>query len=226
MTHTPPPRTETELLTRAEAIAGLSLRDLAERFDQRVPHDPVHAKGWFGQLVELALGASAASLPEPDFQLIGVELKTLPINERGQPKESTYVCTVPLTDNTDLHWANSLVRRKLARVLWLPVEATPGVPMAERRIGTAILWSPSAEEEQALRRDWEELMDMICLGELDQLTARHGTWLQVRPKAANSRVLCASTDRDGDSALTLPRGFYLRTAFTRRLLANHYASTP
>lgn len=222
--HVPPPTTETELLDRASEIAGLSLGALAERLGWRVPQDPVHAKGWFGQLVETALGASASSLPEPDFQLIGVELKTLPINGRGRPKESTYVCTVPLTDNVGLTWENSLVRRKLNRVLWLPVEAEPEVPLSDRRIGAALLWSPNPEEEQGLRRDWEELMDMVCLGELERLSARHGTWLQIRPKAADSRALCASTDANGDRALGLPRGFYLRAVFTARVLARHDVS--
>jgi len=219
----PAPRTEAELLQRAEALGGLSLAELAARFGQSVPRDPVRAKGWFGQLVEVALGATAASLPEPDFQLIGVELKSLPIDARGRPKESTYVCTVALTDNVGLTWEDSLVRRKLARVLWLPVESAAERPLAERRIGTALLWSPDAEEEDALRRDWEELMDMVCLGELERISARHGTWLQIRPKAADSRALCASTDANGDAALSLPRGFYLRTRFTARLLARHWA---
>ena len=81
-----PPRTESELLERAESIAGLELHELASRRGWPVPGSSRAAKGWAGQLLEEALGATAASLPEPDFQLIGVELKTIPIG-RHRPAD-------------------------------------------------------------------------------------------------------------------------------------------
>ena len=182
------------------------------------------AKGWGGQLLEGFLGATASSLPEPDFQQIGVELKTLPINKNGQPCESTYVCTVPLQNNLNLKWETSWVRNKLKRVLWLPVEGERDIPFAQRRVGMAMLWSPTPEQEQLLKQDWEELMDMVCLGRLDDISARHGEVLQIRPKAAHSRILSQSHSEDGSPGQTLPRGFYLRSQFTRQILQGHYAT--
>lgn len=210
-------------MQRAREIAGISLAELAARLEEPVPADLRRAKGWVGQMLERALGASAASLPEPDFQQLGVELKSLPLNANGQPRESTYVCTVPMGDTTRLSWERSWLRLKLQRVLWVPIEADPERPLPQRRIGTALLWSPSTDEEAALQEDWEELMDMISLGRWEELSARHGRYLQVRPKAAHSRVLTGSHDSDGNPCQILPRGFYLRTAFTRRILEQHYA---
>ncbi|MDY6979869.1 MAG: DNA mismatch repair endonuclease MutH [Pseudomonadota bacterium] len=218
-----PPQTEQILLERTRAIAGLRLADLADALGEPVPADQRRAKGWIGQLLEQALGADATSLPEPDFRQLGVELKSLPLNADGQPRESTYVCTVPMNDTHQLGWERSWLRLKLQRVLWVPVEADPDVPFAQRRIGTALLWSPTAEEESLLREDWEELMELICLGRWEELSARHGQYLQIRPKAAHSRVLTAAHDSDGNLCQTLPRGFYLRTRFTRRILEHHYA---
>ena len=217
-----PPLSESELLAQARRLAGLALGELARLLDQPVPRDLRSAKGWVGQLLETALGASASARPEPDFRHIGVELKTLPLNARGEPRESTYVCTVPLTGNTGLHWETSWVRRKLARVLWMPVEADAAIPLGERRLGMPLLWSPEPAEEAILRQDWEELMEMVVTGRLEELSARHGTWLQIRPKAANARARCHGYDAEGHLTETLPRGFYLRAAFTRRLLENHY----
>ncbi|MGW8227461.1 MAG: DNA mismatch repair endonuclease MutH [Gammaproteobacteria bacterium] len=217
-----PPLSEADLLANAEGIAGLTLGDLAAKLDLNVPASLQAAKGWVGQLIEHCLGATAASLPEPDFQHIGVELKTLPINRLGQPQESTYVCTVPLLDNTGLKWETSWVRRKLQRVLWVPVEADATLPVAVRRIGMALLWTPSPQQEAVLKQDWEELMELIVTGKLAQISAHHGTWLQIRPKAANARALCTTFDEQGAPTETLPRGFYLRPSFTRTLLAQHY----
>ncbi len=216
------PRTEGELLDRARSIAGLTLAEVAKPLGCPVPKTLRRAKGWVGELIETYLGASASSLPEPDFQAIGVELKTIPVGRKGRPRESTYVCTVPLTGNRGLRWEASLVRRKLARVLWVPIEADPAVPLPIRRIGSPILWSPDATEESALRTDWEELMDMVRMGELAQLTPQHGTYLQIRPKAPNARALRASIGETGIRTPTLPRGFYLRACFTSRLLSRYY----
>jgi DNA mismatch repair protein MutH len=217
-----PPLSEADLLANAEGIAGKTLGELAKQMKLTVPASLHAAKGWVGQLIEQCLGATATSLPEPDFQHIGVELKTLPINRHGQPQESTYVCTVPLLDNASLKWETSWVRRKLQRVMWVPVEADASLPVATRRIGMALLWTPTPEQEAVLKQDWEELMELIVTGQLAQISAHHGTWLQIRPKAANARALCTTFDEHGAPAETLPRGFYLRPTFTRTLLALHY----
>jgi DNA mismatch repair protein MutH len=107
------------------------------------------------------------------------------------------------------------VRHKLQRVLWIPVEGSRTIPLAERRVGAPLLWSPNEEEERQLRMDWEELMDLIVLGQVERITARHGEVLQLRPKAANSKALTEAIGARGEPILTLPRGFYLKE-FHRR----------
>jgi DNA mismatch repair protein MutH len=220
----PPPVSEAELAARAADIAGLSLGELAARLGRTLPASTVRGKGFAGQLAEIALGASAGSLPEPDFQLIGVELKTLPVDEGGRPIESTYVCTVPLEHGHGApKWRTSNVRRKLARVLWLPVQGSPRIALAERRLGSAALWSPSSADEQALRADWEELMDEVLMGRVEAITAHQGACLQIRPKAADSRARRWGIGGEGDRVRTLPRGFYLRPSFTASILSRAYA---
>src|SRR5688500_18797590 len=87
------PATESELMARARALSGMSLAELARQFGIAVPEAQLRAKGWVGQLLERALGATAGSRAKPDFEALGIELKTLPVDGRGQPKESTFVCT-------------------------------------------------------------------------------------------------------------------------------------
>jgi DNA mismatch repair protein MutH len=219
----PPPENEAALLTRAHALAGQTLAQAAARMRVPVPADLRRAKGWTGELLERMLGTTAKTLPEPDFTKLGIELKTLPLRRDGLPKESTYVCTVPMTDHIGLTWENSVVYRKLRRVLWVPVEGEPDIPVPERRIGTALLWSPTPDEEAVLRTDFEELMELVCLGRLGEITARLGTWLQIRPKAAHGRALGHGIGADGETIFTLPLGFYLRASFTARLLQQHFA---
>ncbi len=218
---TNPPQSESELLSNARGLTGKSLQQLATEIGLQVPSDQKRAKGWTGEMIEIYLGATASSLPEPDFQHIGVELKTIPLNQKGKPKETTFVCTVSLEGNSSDSWENSTVKRKLQRVLWVPVEADPSISLARRRIGNPFIWSPNMQQEIDLRTDWQELVDMIRLGELSTISSKHGACLQIRPKAANSRILSQTTIETGEIGMTLPRGFYLRQTFTHMLLKDY-----
>jgi DNA mismatch repair protein MutH len=217
------PKTEQELLVRARALAGLRLGELAARYDTPVPPDLRRAKGWVGGLIEKALGASAGSRAQPDFEKFGIELKTLPVDARGRPLESTFVCTIPLTEIGEVEWAASRVRRKLSRVLWIPVEGERKLDVAVRRIGAPLLWQLTPEAERALRFDWEELAGIIGRGDVESITGHIGKYLQIRPKAADSRARRRGFDVDGAPFAVLPRGFYLRTAFTAEILREYYA---
>lgn len=217
-----PPTTEAQLLHQAQRLAGYTLGELAALAGLPVPLDLRRDKGWIGVLLERWLGASAGSKPEQDFAALGVELKTIPIDSLGRPLETTFVCVAPLTGNSGVTWESSHVRHKLRRVLWMPVEGERQIPLADRRVGTPLLWSPDEEEERQLSQDWEELMDMIVLGQVERITARHGEVLQLRPKAANSKALTEAIGAHGEPILTLPRGFYLKKNFTGALLARHF----
>jgi len=219
---TSPPATEAALLQQAQRLAGYSLGELATLAGLPVPPDLKRDKGWTGVLLELWLGASAGSKPEQDFAALGVELKTIPIDSLGRPLETTFVCVAPLTSNTGITWESSHVRHKLKRVLWIPVEGDRAIPLAARRVGAPLIWSPDEDEDRQLRLDWEELMDMIVLGQVERITARHGEVLQLRPKAANSKALTEAIGARGEPILTLPRGFYLKKNFTGALLARHF----
>lgn len=213
-----PPQNLSELLERANMMAGVSLAQIAAHRGIHVPVNLKRDKGWVGQLIEMELGAIAGSKPEQDFLHLGVELKTIPIDHQGKPLETTYVCVAPLTNIEGLTWQDSLVCHKLQRVLWVPVEGERHIPVGERRVGTPILWQPDPQEQALLQQDWEEIMELIALGKVENLTARHGEVLQLRPKAANSKALTQSIAEDGSIKMTNPRGFYLKTAFTAMIL--------
>ena len=212
------PQTLEQLLSQAQSIAGLTFGELADELHIPVPPDLKRDKGWVGMLLERALGATAGSKAEQDFSHLGVELKTLPINTEGYPLETTFVSLAPLVQNSGVKWENSHVRHKLSCVLWMPIEGSRHIPLRERHIGAPILWKPTAEQECQLKQDWEELMDLIVLGKLDQITARIGEVMQLRPKGANSRAVTKGIGKNGEIIETLPLGFYLRKEFTAQIL--------
>lgn len=213
------PTSVDELLERARNVSGLTLRELGEKVGVEVPEEGVRGKGIAGQILERVLGATAASRAEPDFVGLGVELKTIPLDPSGKPKESTFVASIPLASMADTDWERSVVFKKLAHVLFVPVEAASSTPLPERRVGRAYLWQPTVEEIGWLRRDWELLAEMIARGDIGQITGHLGEVLQVRPKAATGSARRRAPDEEGAVQWATPRGFYLRPSFTGAVLA-------
>lgn len=213
------PQNIQELQTRCSQLAGRTIHSIAQELNLTIPKNLLHAKGWVGQLIETYLGTSAGNKALPDFPNLGIELKTIPVDRNTKPLESTYVCTVQTNQNV-LYWRDSWVYQKLRQVLWVPILATPDLAIMNRVIGTPILWQMSEAIEEILRIDWEELMEMLELGHGKTLSAKFGTYLHIRPKAANSNVLINYVDEAGNNTKIVPKGFYLRSEFTARILQN------
>lgn len=211
-----------QLLEKAQSLAGLSLGELAKQYQALVPQNLLREKGWVGQFLEYLLGAQSASLAQPDFPDLGVEMKTLPIDSQGRPLESTYVSVVPLSNLHRVQWQGSVVQQKLSHVLWIPIIAEKQIPIEERTLAMPFLWQPSEAETRVLKNDFEEVIETIAMGRIDTIDARFGEILQVRPKAANNKALTESIGADGETIMTLPRGFYIRPQFTKKILATTF----
>ncbi len=219
MSQRPEPKSVDELMTRARDVAGLTLGELGARVAVDLPEESARGKGVAGQILEKVLGASAGSRAEPDFVNLGIELKTIPLDATGKPKESTFVCSISLSSMADTDWEGSTVLKKLSKVLFLPVEAASETPLCDRRVGRAYLWTPNADEQRLMRADWERLAEMIAAGDVEQITGHLGEVLQVRPKAPHGRSRRRAPDEEGAVQWTMPRGFYLRPRFTGAVLA-------
>jgi len=206
-----PPADEDELRTRGRALAGRTLGEIAGQLGACPPRDLRRDRGWVGRLLGAALGTDASPRSRPDFSALGIELKSLPVSRDGRTLESTFVCAVSRQRDTAPVWEDSALRRKLARVLWVPVLAEPGLSPAQRRVGMPWLWSPTPGEAEVLRADWEELLQILRLEGTEFLDGRYGNYLQLRPQGAPA-------GEDGVSW-----SFYLRPHFTARLLRIHYA---
>ena len=214
-----PPASVDELLTRAAGLVGHSVGEILEHALQATTSDdPVRTKGSAGEILERVLGASGGSARVIDFPAIGVELKTIPVNEKGAPLESTYVCTLSLADADSQEWDTSWVREKLTRVLFVPLVGPHGISWKERVVGRAMLWSPTDAQSSVLRGDFDDVVGLIGIGRIEELTAHRGRWLQVRPKARDGSVRTIAWGVDGEAIATVPRGFYLRARFTGAVL--------
>jgi len=208
------------LLAHARALIGVELGELAEGLGLPVPPGQLRTKGWAGQIIEQELGAVTGGARGPDFAVLGVELKTVPVGADLAPIESTAVCQIDPIAVAGESWQTSYVRRKLGRVLFVALEVPRAArSVGERRVAAARLWSPSDDEERLLRADFELFVrDYFRRGRAAEITGHLGAVLQVRPKGRNAADLRAGYDPDGNPTRVGKSGFYLRPAFVGRIL--------
>lgn len=212
------PRTLAALAEAAGALENQSVATLARRHGLALPASARSGKGFVGVLMERVLGADGGSLPRPDFDALGVELKTVPVNAQGRPRESTYVCVAPTGPSHPRRFEDSLVCLKLRRVLFLPVLTSPDHSLGESIVRRPVLWEADGASLDRIARDWCELTELLATGSGDVISGTMGEVLQLRPKAAHGRDLHPGFDDDGAPAERLPLGFYLRARFVAAIL--------
>jgi DNA mismatch repair protein MutH len=183
-----------------------------------VPAGATRTKGWAGQVIERELGVSGGH--GPDFATLGLELKSVPVSSDLEPLESTAVCNIDPVAIAGESWATSYVRTKLAKVLFVALCVPKGTrSVGERRVAMVRLWSPSPDEEAALRADFELFVrDYFRRGRAAEITGHLGAVLQVRPKARNARDLRQAFGPAGEPVRLGKMGFYLRPAFVGAVL--------
>jgi len=208
------------LLAHARALVGVELSELADTLGLPVPVGNVRTKGWSGQVIEQELGAAVGGARGPDFAELGVELKTVPVDEDLVPLESTAVCQIDPVAIAAESWDTSYAREKLASVLFVALAVPPAArSVGDRRVAAVRLWSPDADEARALREDFELLVrGYYRQGRAAEITGHLGTVLQVRPKGRDAGDLRDGYDAAGRPTRIGKQGFYLRPAFVARIL--------
>jgi DNA mismatch repair protein MutH len=209
------------LLAHARALVGVELGALAEALGLPVPVGRVRTKGWSGQVIEHELGVVVGGARGPDFEALGIELKTVPVTPALVPLESTAVCQIDPIAIAGESWETSYARAKLARVLFVALEVPPDArSVADRRVAAVRLWSPATDEEATLRADFELFVrEYFRRGRGAEITGHLGAALQVRPKGRDASDLRAAYDAAGRPTRIGKMGFYLRPAFVRQIFA-------
>jgi len=209
------------LLAHARALVGVELGELADGLGLPVPSGLVRTKGWSGQIIEHELGVTPGGTRGPDFAALGIELKTVPVSPALLPIESTAVCQIDPVAIAAEAWEGSYAREKLARVLFIALEVPPGArSVGERRVAAVRLWSPDAEQERALRADFELFVrGFFRRGRAEEITGHLGAVLQVRPKGKNAADTRDAYDARGNPTRVGKHGFYLRPSFVAAILS-------
>lgn len=212
----PPPNNQRELIARLDAILGRKLDELSLLAQVPLPSN-LSGKGFVGQICEVYLGAHAGNLPLPDFIDLNIELKTLPINNKWMPEESTYLCMVDLNPQRFISFEQSTLYHKLKHILFVLVLSPKDTLIKDKRIVGYFFYTPSNSELEAFKADYNEFNELIMNGKVNDINGSLGNLLQMRPKASSGKSILSTHDADNNLIYTRPKGYYLRRFFTTKL---------
>ncbi len=217
-----PPKSFDELIESLNSICGKTFLELCDMCKVSLPISTVHGKGFAGELIELCLGASAGNASIPDFPNLGLELKTVPVDDNLEPLESMFISYAPLTNMRNLTFEQSSLFAKISRVLFVIIHAPRSESLESRKVLGYFFYSPTKDEMSLIARDFYELMELVKTGQIECITARFGTVIQMRPKCANGKALTDCIGPLGVFIKTRPRGFYMRRKFIKELLKKYW----
>ena len=206
------------LVRRLETLLpGQNLRALAQRERVTFERAGQRNKGWVGQTIERVAGLDGGSAARPDGG--DYELKTTTLirdGDRWKPKETIKVTMLNPQTILDEELEQSLLWRKLARLVVVGVEHRPDGTAEAVRIRAFDTRDP--ELVDGVRAYWEELRRTVAEGALPDVIGSHGTsegWLQLRGTGTGRESShCPITGRAFPS-----QAFYATKRFVRRMLA-------
>ncbi|QTM69425.1 hypothetical protein HIC20_00665 [Buchnera aphidicola (Hormaphis cornu)] len=143
------------------------------------------------------------------------------MNHKYFPINNTFICPVPLINNTGLIWNDSYCYSKIKKILWIPILKKKTSSLKYFKILKPFLWSPSSEDMKILKKDWEEFMDLIILGNFKKITSEFGQFLHICIKSKNKNILTKAIGNLGEYTKTNPISFYFRKKFVLSILKKY-----
>ena len=203
----------------AEKLQG---KTLAMLVDPTKFEDPkVKAKGGFGLLVEWAyFGIEANNESRPDFEQVGLELKTTPLvkgSKGTRVKERLVLNMIDFEKVSKEAWATSSFLNKNQKLLLIFYWHNDGETPWEHKFDLVGKWELPAQDAELVRQDWEKIVAKIRAGLAHELSEGDTFLLGACTKGKDSSSVGAQPASD---ILAKRRAFsfkarYLKTIYDR-----------
>lgn len=203
-----------EVLSVAQRLTGKSLRDIVPNNVEVTPGN----KGAFGLLLEEhGFGVANNNSQAPDFQPVGVELKVVPLKNKGRSwdvKERTKICSINYHSLVEEDWESSHCKNKLDHVLFVFYRHCDD--LMDCKVEGHLLYQLSDRREAPLlRKDWELIWAKVCSGHADSLSES----LTSRLAASTAGAKANDVSQPFSSKGARKRAFSLKPSYTRTLRA-------
>jgi len=174
-----------------------------------LPADATRRKQAGGDVVEKVLQIAKNSIPKPDLEYLGTEVKTIPLNTRSRPREWTKISAFNIASVVaEADFRRSSVFAKLRSILFVPVMKTNNDAPDFWYLRPSFLWLPT--EDQLVRFETDYQMVRTAAAAED--------WGGLSSGSGESLTLKTSDKRTRDKSPELKRrAWWLKASITREI---------
>ena len=178
------------ILRYAKRLEGRTLREVTGVEELA---DPRRRRGSFGNAVEEHyFRYDINSDSHPDFDKVGLELKTTPVkrNARGElvAKERLVLTMIDYMNVVDEDFEHSHLLEKASDILLITYLYEPDVSPLDYVIEAVVRWGIPDEDLPQIRHDWETVVAKVRSGHAEDISGSDTLYLEACTKAANSSV--------------------------------------
>jgi DNA mismatch repair protein MutH len=198
-----------EVRQALDPVVGVPFKDLAPVLGISLPTDARRRKAAGGHLVEALLEIARNSIPRPDLERLGTEVKTLPLNTRSSPRESTKVTAFNLEHvKEEPDFRRSTVFAKLRSILFVPVMKVDNDSPDFWYLRSPFLWLPSEDQLTQMDDDYGTVHSAAKVEDWTRLSGRTGRFLTLNT---------SDTTTAGKPAELKRRAWWLHAELTREV---------
>lgn len=202
----------TSIVEYARHLVGSTLRE-----QTHLQHiDNIHRrKGSFGNALEkYYFEYDINSSPHPDFEKVGLELKTTPVkrNRNGSysAKERLVFSMIDYMTVVNEDFEHSSFLKKASKVLLITYEWQPHVDPLDYKIVLASLWGLPDRDMPQFKQDWETIVNKIRDGHAEDISSSDTMYLEACTKASNAKV---RRRQPFSAAMAKPRAWALKASY-------------
>lgn len=186
-------------------------------------HINAHSKGKLGNYIETYyFGIKANSEQRPDFEELGIELKTTPIDKTAKNEfragERLSLTNISYEEPVIDDFYESHVWDKLHRILLIQYVRDRKLSSPTDYVITHVnLMTPSKKDQEQMKRDYDVIIGKIKAGKAHELSESDTKYLGACTKGATSATMWRP-QYYGDHTLAKKRNFCLKQSYMNALL--------
>jgi DNA mismatch repair protein MutH len=202
-----------EVRQALEPVIGVPFKELAAALGFDLPADSRRRKAAGGHIVETLLEIAKNSIPRPDLESLGTEVKTIPLNTLSRPREMTKIGAFNLaTTSHEEEFRYSSLYKKVRSILFVPVMKADNDSPDYWYLRPPFLWLPSEEQLDRLEEDYVEIQAAAVMADWSRLRGLPGKYLTLNTSDSTTA---------GKSEEQKRRAWFLKKEMTREICDQH-----
>jgi DNA mismatch repair protein MutH len=200
----------------------LTEKTLREVCDPTIKNHNLKGKGIFGQLIEkYYFGYEPNSKSKPDFEELGLELKTSPLKKKGhnefRSKERLVLNIINYLEIINQNFEESDFWKKNANLLLIFYLHQEGCNVLDYLIKLVDEWKYPDSDLEIIKKDWELIKNKVMAGKAHELSEGDTFYLGACTKGANSNT---ERDQPFSSRPAKQRAFSLKQGYVNHIIAS------